>query len=52
MASLDVYMNGYLVGLFSRKGSGAHVFQYAGSWLQQAGNRPISLSLPRTIRLI
>jgi len=50
MASLDVYMNGYLVGIFSRKGSGAHVFQYASSWLQQAGNRPISLSLPLQLK--
>ncbi len=29
MASLDVYMNEYYVGIFTKKSSGAHSFQYA-----------------------
>jgi serine/threonine-protein kinase HipA len=28
MADLNVYMNGYKVGIFSREGTGAHMFQY------------------------
>lgn len=46
MAQLAVYMNGYRVGTFSKATSGAHQFQYAESWITQAGSRPISLSLP------
>lgn len=46
MAQLAVYMNGYRVGTFSKAISGAHQFQYAESWITQAGSRPISLSLP------
>ena len=29
MMSLDVYMNEYYVGIFTKKSSGAHSFQYA-----------------------
>lgn len=29
MASLDVYMNEYYVGIFTKKSSGAHSFQYS-----------------------
>lgn len=46
MAELDVYMNGYKVGIFSRTKTGAHAFQYADTWLNQTGSRPISLSMP------
>lgn len=46
MADLDVYMNGYKVGIFSCAKTGAHAFQYADSWLNQIGSRPISLSMP------
>lgn len=46
MASLDVYMNEYHVGIFTKKSSGAHSFQYAEDWVNQPGSRPISLSMP------
>ena len=46
MAALDVYMNGYRVGLFSKSPAGAHYFQYDAAWLALAGSRPISLSMP------
>ncbi|MGL5495584.1 MAG: type II toxin-antitoxin system HipA family toxin [Aeromonas sobria] len=46
MANLAVYMNGYRVGTFTKTTSGAHQFQYHGSWLAQPGSRPISLSMP------
>ena len=43
MAALDVYMNGYRVGLFSKSPAGAHYFQYDAPWLALARSRPISL---------
>lgn len=46
MAALDVYMNGYLVGQFSKTATGAHQFKYHDDWLALAGSRPISLSMP------
>ena len=46
MADLDVYMNGYRVGIFTRTGSGAHQFKYNETWLRLPGSRPISLSMP------
>ncbi|ACS87783.1 HipA N-terminal domain-containing protein [Musicola paradisiaca] len=46
MADLDVYMNGYKVGVFSRASTGAHAFQYTETWLDQTGSRPISFSMP------
>ncbi|MFP1909763.1 type II toxin-antitoxin system HipA family toxin [Lonsdalea quercina] len=46
MASLDVYMNGYRVGVFTKTGSGAHHFSYDEKWLGLSGSRPISLSMP------
>ncbi|OAT28621.1 type II toxin-antitoxin system HipA family toxin [Proteus myxofaciens] len=46
MASLDVYMNEYYVGVFTKKNSGAHSFQYTEEWVNRAGSRPISLSMP------
>lgn len=46
MTELDVYMNGYRTGVFSRAATGAHTFRYYESWLNQPGSRPISLSMP------
>ncbi|MFP1842984.1 HipA N-terminal domain-containing protein [Lonsdalea quercina] len=46
MASRDVYMNGYRVGVFTKTGSGAHHFSYAENWLGLSDSRPISLSMP------
>lgn len=46
MATLHVYMNGYLVGEFIRLSTGAHQFKYDIHWLETPGARPISLSMP------
>ncbi|KHN54435.1 hypothetical protein OI69_03985 [Pectobacterium fontis] len=46
MAALDVYMNGYRVGILTKTGSGTHHFSYDANWLGLPGNRPISLSMP------
>ncbi|QQX80011.1 type II toxin-antitoxin system HipA family toxin [Shewanella sp. KX20019] len=46
MAVLDVYMNGYLVGGFTKSTTGFHLFQYAAQWLSTPNSRPISLSMP------
>lgn len=46
MADLDVYMNGYRVGIFTRTPSGAHQFKYDETWVRLPGSRPISLSMP------
>ena len=46
MPALNVYMNDYLVGVFTKTATGAHLFQYDPEWLDLAGSRPISLSLP------
>lgn len=46
MAALDVYMNGYRVGVLTKTGSGAHHFSYDARWLELPGSRPISLSMP------
>ncbi|MFC3393858.1 type II toxin-antitoxin system HipA family toxin [Brenneria rubrifaciens] len=46
MAALDVYMNGYRVGVFTKTSSGAHRFSYDENWLGLSGSRPISLSMP------
>jgi serine/threonine-protein kinase HipA len=46
MAVLDVYMNGYLVGEFTKSSTGSHQFAYAPQWLAIPGSRPISLSMP------
>lgn len=43
---LDVYMNGYKVGEFTRTTNGAHEFRYISEWLKLNGSRPISMSLP------
>lgn len=46
MATLHVYMNGYLVGDLIRSSTGAHQFTYNSHWLETSGARPISLSMP------
>lgn len=46
MAILDVYMNGYLVGAFTKSATGSHLFKYEQQWLDISGSRPISLSMP------
>jgi len=46
MAVLDIYMNGYLVGEFTKSATGSHQFKYAKQWLDIPGSRPISLSMP------
>jgi len=46
MAVLEVYMNGYRVGILTKTGSGAHHFAYDENWLVLPGSRPISLSMP------
>lgn len=43
---LNVYLNGYHVGILNRETSGAIAFQYADSWLNWEHAFPISLSLP------
>lgn len=43
---LYVFMNGLLVGTLNKSEQGALSFSYADSWLDQAGSRPLSLSLP------
>lgn len=48
MASLYVYMNGYEVGEYIQRRSGAQEFVYGDSWFQRSGAVPLSLSLPLT----
>lgn len=43
--TLNVYMNGVLVGDLHKDGNGALSFQYASSWLASEFARPVSLSL-------
>jgi serine/threonine-protein kinase HipA len=45
-ATLNVLMNGRLVGYLRKLTNGAIDFQYAEEWLKTPGARPISLSLP------
>jgi serine/threonine-protein kinase HipA len=46
ITTLNVLMNGQLVGYLRKLPSGAMTFQYAEAWLKAAGARPVSLSLP------
>jgi len=48
MASLFIYMNGYEVGEYIQRRSGAQEFLYSDSWLERGGSIPLSLSLPLT----
>lgn len=43
---LNIYLNGYHVGILNRETSGSIAFQYADSWLNWDHAFPISLSLP------
>lgn len=43
---LYVLMNGILVGMLEKTSHGGLKFTYHQDWLNQAGARPISLSLP------
>lgn len=44
--SLNVFLNGRLVGFLSRQASGAIDFKYDASWLEWENSLPVSLSLP------
>jgi serine/threonine-protein kinase HipA len=46
ITTLNVLMNGRLVGYLRKLSSGAVNFQYDEAWLETSGVRPISLSLP------
>lgn len=48
MPSLFVYMNGYEVGEYIQRRSGAQEFVYSDSWAERRGAIPLSLSLPIT----
>lgn len=48
MASLYIYMNGYEVGEYIQRSSGAQEFNYFDSWLERRDAIPLSLSLPLT----
>jgi len=49
MASLFIYMNGYEVGEYIQRRSGAQEFAYCDSWLERnSAAIPLSLSLPLT----
>ena len=48
MASLFIYMNGYEVGEYIQRRSGAQEFIYSDSWFERKGAIPLSLSLPLT----
>lgn len=49
MATLFVYMNGYEVGEYRQRRSGAQEFVYSDSWLERRNLAiPLSLSLPLT----
>lgn len=48
MASLFIYMNGYGVGEYIQRRSGAQEFIYSDPWLETGGAVPLSISLPLT----
>ena len=48
MNSLNVWMNGELVGVWSVERGGTHVFSYEQSWAKSPNGRALSLSLPIT----
>lgn len=51
MASLFVYMNGYEVGEYIQRRSGAQEFIYSDTWLGNGSAIPLSLSLPLTDKI-
>ncbi|BDM79192.1 hypothetical protein AM10699_20600 [Acaryochloris marina MBIC10699] len=44
--TLNVLMNGRLIGFWHQSTTGANTFQYAEAWLTTPGARPLSLSMP------
>lgn len=46
--SLNIWMNGLLVGNWSYSRSKTSVFRYEPSWMESAASRPLSLSMPMT----
>lgn len=44
--ALDVWMNGELVGTWSRTAAGVELFAYDATWLDSPNTRPLSLTLP------
>jgi len=46
LKSLNVLMNGILIGILEKTASSGLTFTYESSWLNTPGSRPISLSLP------
>lgn len=44
--SLDVWMNGEIVGHWTFASAGGHSFSYESSWIVHPQGRPLSLSLP------
>lgn len=46
--SLNIWMNGLLVGNWSYSRSKTSVFRYEPSWVESAASRPLSLSMPMT----
>lgn len=44
--ALSVWMNGQLVGIWSKSRSGTHIFEYEPSWITSEYVRPLSISLP------
>jgi len=51
VASLFVYMNGYEVGEYINRSSGAQEFIYSDTWLEETAAVPLSLSLPMTDKI-
>ncbi len=51
MASLFIYMNGYEVGEYIQRRSGAQEFIYSDAWLAHRAAIPVSLSLPLTDKI-
>jgi serine/threonine-protein kinase HipA len=51
MASLFIYMNGYEIGEYIQRRSGAQEFAYHDSWLEHGAAVPLSLSLPLTDKM-
>ena len=49
--SLGVWMNGFHVGVLTKRSTGALEFVYTPEWLETTGARPMSLSMPLQHRL-
>ena len=51
MGSLNVWMNGELVGEWTTLRTGTPLFRYTTTWSQSPRARPLSLSMPITADL-